>query len=241
MKKIISILVCAAAVAVLVSPSAALADWDDHQEENGYLGVQTQSMTTELREHFGVPEDAGVLISRVEEGSPADLAGLRAGDIVFRVEGWKIDSPRELRREIRGHDAGDDVELEIYRDNDARLVVATLDSAAETWSHSFDCENDAHCFHDVHRHVQEAFHSVDWDEMMDHVEVTLESVPWESLSEVVNDSVANALEAVGDLDIELDLSHMERDLEEVEERMEERMERLERQLERLDRVLDEDD
>ena len=48
------------------------------------LGVGLTDLTPELREHFGVGGDAGVMISRVVEDSPAAKAGLRVGDIIER-------------------------------------------------------------------------------------------------------------------------------------------------------------
>ena len=45
----------------------------------GYLGVELVDLTPELREHFGAPRDVGVMVGRVEPGSPAARAGLEVG------------------------------------------------------------------------------------------------------------------------------------------------------------------
>ena len=67
----------------------------------GFLGVRLAELTPELRVHFGVAEDAGVMISRVLGDSAAQAAGLSVGDIVTRVDGREIASTSDLGRAIR--------------------------------------------------------------------------------------------------------------------------------------------
>jgi len=93
----------------------------------GYLGVQMTDLTPELRTHFGVPEDAGVMVSKVVEGSPAERAGLRVGDVITRVDGEDVDSAIALRRLVSGHEDGDEAVLEIWRAGSAETVTAVLE------------------------------------------------------------------------------------------------------------------
>ena len=51
---------------------------------HGYLGVQLMDITEELREFYGAPRDAGTLVSRVAEDSPAAAAGFEVGDVITR-------------------------------------------------------------------------------------------------------------------------------------------------------------
>lgn len=81
----------------------------------GYLGVHLLRMTPELREHFGAPRDAGVLVSKVAADSPAAKAGVQVGDIITAADGERIDSTRDLSREVRRRKEGDSVKLEISR------------------------------------------------------------------------------------------------------------------------------
>ena len=60
------------------------------------LGIRTIALTDQLAEYFGVPGKKGVLIIEVEKGSPAERAGLRAGDVITEVNDEKIDSPMDL-------------------------------------------------------------------------------------------------------------------------------------------------
>jgi membrane-associated protease RseP (regulator of RpoE activity) len=60
------------------------------------LGVQVQPMTPELRTWFNAPEGAGVLVARVELGSPAAAAGVQVGDVIVEAGGEAVESPRDL-------------------------------------------------------------------------------------------------------------------------------------------------
>ena len=81
----------------------------------GYLGVETTSLTPELREHFGVPSELGVMIGRVEEGSPAEAAGLKVGDVVTRVGDGDVTSGGRLRRLVRGYEKDEEAVVEYWR------------------------------------------------------------------------------------------------------------------------------
>jgi membrane-associated protease RseP (regulator of RpoE activity) len=93
----------------------------------GYLGVELTELTPELRLHFGVPDDRGVMIGRVEDDSPATAAGLAVGDIVTAIDGEPVESSWDLSLAVRRHDGGDAVDLEVWRDGRALDLTATLD------------------------------------------------------------------------------------------------------------------
>jgi hypothetical protein len=98
--------------------------WKD-LEGRGYLGIQFLPMTPELRRHFGVAEDAGVLVSRVEEGSPAEAAGVLVGDILTAVDGERVSGP-DLYRIIARKKQGDLVTLELWREGAPSTVDVTI-------------------------------------------------------------------------------------------------------------------
>ena len=91
-----------------------------------FLGVGLSPLTPELRTHFGVPEDLGVMVSKVEADSPAALAGVEVGDIIARVGGDDIGSASALAHNIRRRAEGDAVELEVWRDGRVEMLSATL-------------------------------------------------------------------------------------------------------------------
>ena len=92
------------------------------------IGVSTTPLTKQLGEYFGV-KDGGVLVSSVNEGSPAAKAGIKAGDVVIEVDGTKINSAAELIQELGKKKEGD-VTLTIIRDRTQRSVRVTPDAAS---------------------------------------------------------------------------------------------------------------
>ncbi|HEX6199647.1 MAG TPA: PDZ domain-containing protein, partial [Thermoanaerobaculia bacterium] len=87
-----------------------------HVLGGGFLGVELMSLTPELRAHFGVPADRGVMVARVVEDSPAARAGLQVGDVIAGVEGKGVESPWDLTMAVRGKEAGETARLEVWRD-----------------------------------------------------------------------------------------------------------------------------
>jgi serine protease Do len=82
----------------------------------GWLGVGIQNLTDELAENFGVKKDKGVLLSQVFADSPADKAGLKAGDIVVEVNGKRVTEVRQLTNEIAAIAPGQETKIEVLRD-----------------------------------------------------------------------------------------------------------------------------
>ncbi|HEY5896375.1 MAG TPA: Do family serine endopeptidase [Burkholderiales bacterium] len=66
----------------------------------GRLGIAVQPMTKELARSFRLDEPSGAIIVNVEHGGPADLAGVRVGDVALEWNGEKIDDPNELPRSV---------------------------------------------------------------------------------------------------------------------------------------------
>ena len=92
----------------------------------GYLGVGLTELTPELRTHFGAPEDAGVMVSSVEPGSPADKAGLQVGDILARVDGKDVQTSWDVRSGVRTLEEGQQIPLEVWRDRKVQTLNATI-------------------------------------------------------------------------------------------------------------------
>jgi membrane-associated protease RseP (regulator of RpoE activity) len=81
----------------------------------GFLGVMLDDLTSELRQHFGAPEDAGVLVARVEADSPAAVAGVKVGDVITSLDGEWVRSSHDVRRRVRGMDEGQTVRMDLVR------------------------------------------------------------------------------------------------------------------------------
>lgn len=102
---------------------------------NRRIGVSTQPLTKQLAEYFGVSE--GLLITSVNENSPAAKAGLKAGDVITAVDGEKVDSPGDVSRIINKKEDGS-VSLTIVRDRSARTITVTPEKPAQTPGGSAD-------------------------------------------------------------------------------------------------------
>jgi membrane-associated protease RseP (regulator of RpoE activity) len=90
---------------------------------NRRIGVSTQTLSKQLADFFGV-KDGGLLITSVNENSPAAKAGLRAGDVITAVDGEKVASSGDVVRAINKKQDGD-VTLTIIRDRNSRTITLT--------------------------------------------------------------------------------------------------------------------
>jgi membrane-associated protease RseP (regulator of RpoE activity) len=93
----------------------------------GYLGIQVLGLTPELRAHFGASEDEGVLVAKVEEGSPAAAAGIQVGDVLTAVDGKPVVGPHNLALAIREKKAGESVNVDFLRDGNALAVSVAVE------------------------------------------------------------------------------------------------------------------
>ena len=99
---------------------------DGPMVRRGFLGVALTDLTPELRAHFGVPEETGVMVAKVEPGSPAEKAGIRVGDIVTRIDGGAVKSSWDVTGKVRKLDEGQQVPIEVWRNGKAQNVTATI-------------------------------------------------------------------------------------------------------------------
>lgn len=100
------------------------ADW--FGGKRAHLGVSLVDLSDELRDHFGAPKDAGMLVGSVEDNSPADKAGIKTGDIIISLDGKEVESASELRRALREKKDGDTVRVEVLRGRARQTLVATV-------------------------------------------------------------------------------------------------------------------
>ena len=77
----------------------------DGRVSRGYLGVQIQPLTKELAESFGLSTEKGALVAGAQDGTPAEKAGLKSGDVITAVNGEPVANARELTRKIGGAEA----------------------------------------------------------------------------------------------------------------------------------------
>jgi hypothetical protein len=92
----------------------------------GYLGVALLDLTPELRTHFGVPEGSGVMVAKVDAGSPAEKAGIKVGDILTLIDGKAMASTWDVMGKVRTYDNSQQVPVEIWRNGKAQIVTAPI-------------------------------------------------------------------------------------------------------------------
>ena len=92
----------------------------------GKLGVVIQPVTPELAQSFGLDRPVGALVASVERGSPAERAGVLAGDVVLAVNGTPVEANVDLARIIGGFRPGQTVMLRVWRQAAVRDVPVAL-------------------------------------------------------------------------------------------------------------------
>ena len=107
-----------------------------------YLGVASQPVYPQLADEFELPVERGAWLQDVSPGGPADKAGLRGGgsreeefqastwrtggDVVVRLEDTPVEDPGDLSDAIATLDPGEEVEVELYRNGEKRVVKVRL-------------------------------------------------------------------------------------------------------------------
>ena len=92
------------------------------------LGVVADDLTAQLADYFGVKQGKGVLVREVKSGSPAEKAGLKAGDCIVRADDAEIGTVGDLRKAL-GHESGEKKEhtLTVVRDRQERTLKVVIE------------------------------------------------------------------------------------------------------------------
>jgi Do/DeqQ family serine protease len=98
--------------------------------KRGQLGVSMYTVTPDIAHSLGLPNAVGALVSQVVEGSPAQRAGIRTGDVITSVNGQPVKSNSELRNTIGLKRVGDKIDIGLVRDGKPLRVTAVIADAA---------------------------------------------------------------------------------------------------------------
>jgi len=90
------------------------------------LGMTVQELTPEIARSLGVSETKGVVVTNVEDGSPADEAGVRRGDVILEVNQRKIETLKDYRAAIGRMSGTDSLLLLIRRGNNVLYVAMKM-------------------------------------------------------------------------------------------------------------------
>jgi serine protease Do len=109
------------------------------ETKRGWLGVRIQQVTKEIAEVEKLKNTKGALVASVGERSPAEKAGLKAGDIILKFDGKNIDTMRVLPKLVSNTEVGKTVKLEIWRNK--KLITKKLTLGRLESSDDFKAEN----------------------------------------------------------------------------------------------------
>ena len=97
-----------------------------------YIGITPQTMNAQIAQQFRYDVTQGVFVCSVEEGSAAEKAGLRMGDVITKIDDKTITSYEDLVAAKKSYSAGDTATFTIYREGQTQTVELTFDAAPQT-------------------------------------------------------------------------------------------------------------
>lgn len=103
-------------------------------EHYRFIGVYLDELNPELSKYFGVPEGRGLLVSRVNAGSPAEKAGLKVGDVIISADGKRVETLEALTDQIQSKKKGEKIVLDIIRDKKKlKIEVEVAEEERKNW------------------------------------------------------------------------------------------------------------
>ena len=94
-----------------------------------WLGVAVTTVTSTIQQYYNLSVNKGALITSVTSDSPANKAGLRAGDVITKMDDEDISTAEDLISAIGSHQIGDQVEIVYYRGSVQKVANATLEES----------------------------------------------------------------------------------------------------------------
>jgi C-terminal processing protease CtpA/Prc len=115
-------------------------DWEGMLAPLGHprLGIDAEDLSGQFGSYFGAPDGEGVLVRDVNSGSPAEKAGLKAGDVIISVDGDRIRSVGDLREKLapKSDDKERTVKLGVLRNRNNMTLNVELPAPAERHKHA---------------------------------------------------------------------------------------------------------
>ncbi len=98
------------------------------------IGISAEDLSGQLGAYFGAPDGVGILVREVRSGTAAEKAGLKAGDVIIKVDNKPVGSLSELRQQLRDKSDQKAVNLGILRKGSAMSVPVTIEKPRPTES-----------------------------------------------------------------------------------------------------------
>jgi len=129
-------------LAILVTVSAASAG-------NVYLGITMETISNSMATALGLDEGQGVLLNEVVDGSPADDAGLRQGDVIIAIDGHQVKGISGLSKALHHFEPDDEVTITVMREGRERELNAVLGEKKKSktsfsWTSNDDDSDESH-------------------------------------------------------------------------------------------------
>lgn len=101
---------------------------EDGTAEHAYLGLQPTTLTPDLAGRLDAGVEQGVAVLSVQDGGPADEAGVRPGDVLTALDGEALTSAEELLAALRDVEPGDRLPLTVVRDGEQTELEVTVEA-----------------------------------------------------------------------------------------------------------------
>ncbi|MBS0267804.1 MAG: Do family serine endopeptidase, partial [Proteobacteria bacterium] len=108
----------------------------------GWLGVKIQTVTGDIAETLGLPENTGALVAAVTPDSPASKAGLVAGDVILKFDGKDVTSMRGLPKMVAQAAVGQAVDIELLRKGQKQNTQVTVGRLEDDDDNASDLKTD---------------------------------------------------------------------------------------------------
>jgi len=104
-------------------------EWHGEMMQSGRprLGIDGEDLSGQLGAYFGAPDGEGILVHEVHEGSPAEKAGIKAGDVLIKIDGERLRTVGDLREKLAGVREQKKVKLGVLRNRNEITVEATIE------------------------------------------------------------------------------------------------------------------
>jgi len=93
-----------------------------------YLGVGIKDVDTDRAKTLKLKEETGIEVTRVDENSPAEKAGIKTGDVILDYNGQKVEGIEQFSRMVRETPAGRDVKIQVWRNGASQTILAKVGS-----------------------------------------------------------------------------------------------------------------
>jgi len=116
--------------AIAITPARRVIDALRSGEEPqfAFLGVSTQAVTADVRDANNLSVDQGAYVRDVENGSAADRAGIREGDVIVEADGERVTSSEDVINAVRRNAPGDTISVTVDRDGEQQTFEVELRS-----------------------------------------------------------------------------------------------------------------